>query len=524
MNLFKSWVPNWMAKTILFTLLVPNMVMFFLPVANVEVAAGYYGIEPGDLQFTISLYYAGFASFYCLERRFYSFFTSKQYYILFQLFQLLCCYLLFSSKILLVVFIVRFVQGMLFASAVSLYMSMVARYLKSFRAREMSYSLFFGMLLSVSSLNNLITADLIDHYNFDMVYKATLLMFAGSVLVVLVCVSPATDFPRRTLIQLDFSSFILLAIVLTGLGYLSVFGQQYYWLQNSGILLLVPLILLALGLFVSRQLTLKRPYINLSIFRYKELYWGALLLFLMYIERFSFAFIGSFYKDVIHMDPRHISYMYVYNLLGIISGVSFAAWHQITKQNIIWLWICGFTSLLVYHYSMTLLLDNAGNESYFIVPLFAHGLGIGLIMVPTILFAIGLVPVYLAPSVAAAFLIVRFLGYSASVVLEKYFTLYNYTLHYARFLEYIGRDNSFYLDKINQISLYLKEQGLEDKSLGMAAHKVFKNQLDNQILLRSIMDYYTLMIYLSIVVLLLLVGYYIKKKKVYVHFRPLLPI
>jgi len=136
MGLFKKWVPAWLAKIILFALLLPNMIMFFLPLANEDVAAGYYGIEPNDIQFTISLYYAGFASFYCLERRFYSYFTSKQYFIQFQLFQLLCCYLLFSSQILLVIFVVRFVQGMLFASAVNLYLSMATGFMKSFLAKE----------------------------------------------------------------------------------------------------------------------------------------------------------------------------------------------------------------------------------------------------------------------------------------------------------------------------------------------------------------------------------------------------
>jgi len=155
MTLFKAWVPQWLAKLLLFALLLPNMIMFFLPLANEEVAAGYYGVEPNDVQFTVMLYYVGFASFYCLERRFYSYFTSKHYFVLFQLFQLLCCYLLFSAKLLLVVFVVRFVQGMLFASAVNLYLSMAGRYMKTFRAREVTYSLFFGMLLSASSFNNL---------------------------------------------------------------------------------------------------------------------------------------------------------------------------------------------------------------------------------------------------------------------------------------------------------------------------------------------------------------------------------
>lgn len=524
MTLFKEWVPNWLAKMILFTLLLPNMIMFFLPMANEDVAAGYYGIEPNDIQFTISLYYAGFASFYCLERRFYNYFTSKQYFIQFQLFQLLCCYLLFSSQILLVVFIVRFVQGMLFASAVNLYMSMAIRFMKSYRAKEVTYSLFFGMLLCTTSFNNLITADLIDQYNFDIVYKLSMVMFAVSVIIVLVCISSAKVFHRHTLIQLDMSSFILLAVILIGLGYLSVYGQQYYWFESLKIIQVSVMVGLATLLFAVRQLTLKRPYIDFSIFKQKQYLWGAMLLFFMYIERFSFTYVGSFYKSVLHMDPRHISYMFVFNLIGIIAGVALAAWHQIKQSNVIWLWMCGFVSLMIYHICMTQMLDNAGNESYYSIPLFAHGLGVGLIMVPTILFIISIVPYYLAPSAAAFGLIVRFLGYTTSTFLTKYFSVYHYNLHYNRFLDYINYNNQYYLDKINQIKAYLGNNGLEEKTVPLVTQKVFKTQLDNQILLRSIMDYYSLMIWFSMAILFLLVCYYIREKKVYVHFRPLLPI
>ncbi len=44
--IFKSWVPGWLIKTVLFLVLLPSLVLFFLPLANVNAAAGYYGCEP----------------------------------------------------------------------------------------------------------------------------------------------------------------------------------------------------------------------------------------------------------------------------------------------------------------------------------------------------------------------------------------------------------------------------------------------------------------------------------------------
>lgn len=116
------------------------------------------------------------------------------------------------------------------------------------------------------------------------------------------------------------------------------------------------------------------------------------------------------------------------------------------------------------------------------------------------------------------------MGYTVSTFLTKFFAVYNYNLHYNQFLDYINNNNQFYLDKTNQIGNYLKNNGLPPKIIPLGTQKVFKTQLDNQILLRSIMDYYSLMIWFSLVILFLLLCYYIKEKKVYVHFRPLLPI
>ena len=43
--IFKSWVPEWLIKITLFIVLLPSLVLFFLPLANVNAAAGFiYGL------------------------------------------------------------------------------------------------------------------------------------------------------------------------------------------------------------------------------------------------------------------------------------------------------------------------------------------------------------------------------------------------------------------------------------------------------------------------------------------------
>ena len=524
MNLFKDWVSNMGAKTILFCLLVPNMILFFLPVANEEMAASYYGIETNDIQYMVSLYYVGFASFYSLERRFYSYFTSKQYFMIFQILQLICCYILFASDQVFILYGVRFFQGMLFASSVNLYMSLVFKTMKSFRAKEMTFSMFFGMLLCTGSFNNLITADVLDNFSFGFIYQCSIVMYGLAILLVLITMRRNVFVKGIPLIRLDFGSFILLATALMSAGYLSVYGQQYYWFQNKLIALVFGIFMIASVLFVIRQLNLKRPYISMKIFRVKQYWWGIVLLYLMYIERFSFAYSGSFYKSILKMDPRHVSYMFAFNIAGIVLGVACAAWWLIKKKPVIFLWIAGFMSLFVYHFMMRFLMYGSGNEYYYFFPMMMHGLGVGLIMVPTILHCVGVVPYYIAPSAAAFCLIVRFAGYTTSNLLTKYFTLYNYNVHYSKFLEDVTQENSMYNQRLIQVQGYLKDRGLESSSMGSVSQKMMRSMLDKEILMRSIMDYYTMMMYMSIIILFAIFFYWLGHKNYKIIFRPLSPV
>lgn len=522
--IFKANIPKWLAKILLLILLVPNMVMFFLPVANVEVSAGYFGIEPNEVSFTITLYYVGFVAFYSLERRFYSYFTYKRYFILFQLIQLICCFILFSSTNLYIIYAIRFFQGMLFASAVNLYLSMMALKIKTFRAKEVSYSLFFGMLLCTSSFNNLITADLIDQFNFNFLFQCVVLLYAINLLIVLCTMKLNVELRTVPLIQLDFPSFILLSITLIGLGYCSVFGQQFYWLQSRKLVLIVIISLAALIIFVIRQLSLKRPYIQLQILSFPKYIIGISLLFLMYICRFSFSYSGQFFSTVLGMDPRHVSYMYLINIVGIVVGVCFSCIHLIKKRPIFVVWIVGFACLFCYHFLMNQRMFYYGNETSYFLPMLLHGIGIGLIMVPTILYCISSVSYYMAPSAAAFCLFIRYLGYSVSGILVNYFSLYNTSIHKDRFLDYFQKANPMYVERFLTLKAKLLKNGYNQSTVDTVTQSVLNKELNKYILLRSVMDYYTLMMYVSLGVLAFLIIFWLFQKKIKISIRPILPI
>lgn len=501
--IFREWIPEWLIKLILFSCLMPSMVLFFLPGANVQVTAGYYGAEPSDVQFLIILFYAGFVGFYILERRFFIFFPIKRYYIIFNLVQIFNCYLMYRITDITWVYGLRFIQGMLFASAVNLSISMIFSRLHSERAKEVSYSIFFGMLLCSSPFNSFVTAEFIDSFNFDELYLYAALAFLPGMLLVLISMKSTRHIKPYPLFSLDWASFILFSGPIIAFGYMMVYGQEVYWFWDCHMQIALFLGIVLLLCFVIRQLTLKRVYMDISIFMNRRFLLGLLILYMMYIERFSLSISNQYFLQVLKVDPIHLSYMQWFNILGIIMGVLFALYWIVAHKSVKWIWILGYCLLLAFHQIMFFSFESEGNDYNFWIPLCIHGIGVGLIMVPTILFTIASVKPHLAVSAAAICLSVRYLGYTSSIGLQNFFKLFESNQHQQIFQDYLQRCNVILQTYFDKETTKLMKNGLQFHEQATAV-KLIAQRVNNQSFVRFAMDYYELMSMISICILMLI--------------------
>lgn len=503
MGIFKDWVPEWLIKIILFSGLMPSMVLFFLPGSNINATAGFYGCQPSDVQLLIVLFYAGFVGFYILERRFFEFFSVKHYYIIFNIFQIVNCFLMYSIKDVEWLFGLRFLQGMLFASAVNLSISMIFSRLKTERAKEGSYAIFFGMLLCSSPFNTFVTAEFIDSFNFDELYFYAAISFVPGLLMVMIAMRSVRQQKAYPLFSLDWASFILYSVIIVCIGYMMVYGQELYWFSDDRILFSCLFLSLALIVFVVRQFGLKRVYIHLEIFKSRSFLLGLTVLYMMYIERFSLTIVNQYFVQVLNLDPIHLSYIQWFNILGIIIGVAISLYWILAKHAVKWIWCFGFCSLLVFHQFMFFSFDNDGNDYYFYIPLIIHGLGVGLIMVPTILFVISSVKPKFGLSAAAVCLAIRYLGYTSSIALQNFFKLFETSRHQIAFADVLGKNNPVLKEYIHKQALAVTENGLQHKDY-TAALKLIAQRVRNESFVRYAMDYYELMSIISICLLLLI--------------------
>lgn len=502
-GIFKEWVPEWLIKIILFSGLMPSMVLFFLPGANINVTAGFYGCQPSDVQLLIVLFYAGFVGFYILERRFFEFFPTKQYYVIFNILQIVNCILMYSIKNIEWVYGLRFIQGMLFASAVNLSISMIFSRLKSERAKEMSYAIFFGMLLCSSPFNTFVTAQFIDSFNFDEIYFYAAISFVPGLIMVLFSMYSIRQKKAYPLFSLDWASFFLYSLLIMSFGYMMVYGQELYWFFDNGMFIVLLSAIVILLVFIIRQYALKRDYIHLQVFKSRNFLLGLMVLYMMYIERFSLAITNQYFIQVLHLDPIHLSYIQWFNIAGIVLGVFISTYWILAKKSVKWLWSFGYCSLLFFHQFMFFSFESDGNDYYFFIPLIVHGLGVGLIMVPTILFVISSVKAKYGISAAAICLAIRYLGYTSSIGLQNFFKLFDSSEHQSAFGDYLSKTNPILQEYIHKHTTDVISNGGIYKE-NVIALKLIAQRVRNESFIRYAMDYYELMSIISICLLLLI--------------------
>ncbi|RRJ90996.1 beta-carotene 15,15'-monooxygenase [Paenimyroides tangerinum] len=523
-DLFKSWVPEWLVKIILFTILMPSMVLFFLPQANLNASAGHYGCEPKDMQFAVTLFYAGFVGFYSLERRFFSFLATKEYFIIFNILQIISCVILYNSMELYVIFPLRFLQGMLFASSVNLSLSTIFTRIESEKAREISFSVFFGMLICTTPFNNIVTADLIDQFDYNFLYKIAVFSFMPGLMMILLSMNYVRLQVKFPLYDLDWESFVLYSTILILFGYLMAYGQQYYWFEDTDLRIVGIGLLIFIFFFAYRQFNLKRPYINLQIFKFRNFKIGCLVLFIMYICRFASGITNNYFGQILKFDPRHISYINIFNLAGLIFGVVISCAFLLQKRNIRFIWGTGFLLLLIFHVAMYFLFNVSANESYYFLPLLCQGIGVGMIMVPTIIYIISSVDIKLGPSAAAIALCVRYLGFTVSMGLINYFSLFRKSQHYNRFQDNITYANTVYHDEINRYMNKLSTNGMLPSLTEKAGQKLVIADVNQQASLRYAMDYYEMMSWIILgMIVLVICTPYINKTLVYLKSKTLVP-
>jgi len=502
---FKPWVPEWLIRLALFLVVLPGLILFVLSISNTNAAAGYYGVSPNDVQYSFIIFYSAMASFVVLESRFFKNIASKEYLMISVTLLMTTCFLCYLIRDFKIVLVFRYMQGLLTCCTLSITATLMFSRLHSERAREIAFSVIYGILLSAIPFSTFATSALIDNFNFNVIYKVAIYSYLPGAALMFVIMNNVRLNRKFPLYQLDWPSFLIYTTGFCLVGYIAVYAQEYDWFDDKNIRIAAILIIILILLFIIRQKGLKRPYIYLSVFRERNFIIGALLLYVFYICRGSFGITTGIMGAVWGLDPIHIGYLMIYNVGAIILAAIVSCKLILIKRPIRHIFIYGFSILLLFHVVMCFMFTTQVDAEELIIPVILQGFGAGMLMAPIILFVVSSSPAKFGNTGGAVGIFIRFSGFCSSIALINYFQLYRQTDHFNRFQDQLSGLTLATSDRLNAIRNGMIAKGVAPDQATKMANSLVNKGLMAQSQLRFALDYYQIISWVILGVLLMII-------------------
>jgi DHA2 family multidrug resistance protein len=501
---FKSWAPEWLIRFGILLLLLSSVLLFALSTADGNAAAGYYGMEPADVQFSLLLFYAAIASFAGVERRFFERIVTKEYLLICIVLEIAIAYACYHTREIWLVFVLRFLQGIVNCGITSICLNLLFGRLKSEHSREQGYTIFYGMILCVSPVTALFAAPLVEDFEYNVLYKAIIFCFLPSAALLYVLLNRVHVLRKKPLYQLDWASFFLFVVMLILIAYVLIYGQQKDWLEDRGIVYSIIAIAGLFVLSVLRQLSLKRPTVDLSVFKYRNFSIGIVFLVILYLVRGAFSLTSSYFITVLGMDSLHANELMIYNILGIVTGSAIAIRFLMKQKMLRLLWIGGFSLLLVFFLLMSFLFSTEADADTFIIPLFLQGMGAGMVMSPIVMFIVSSVPSALGQSAASVGIFVRFSTFSLSLALINYFQLYIKGMYNTNIERNLSLIDFGLPQRLKMYQSALTGRGMQADVAAKVSSALLNKAIQKQAFLRFCINYYEMIALLCFCTLVLI--------------------
>jgi len=503
-DIFKNWVPVWLAIAIGVFCMLHCMVLLGVYTSNATYAASFLDIEPEDLQYAMSITYGTFLCTIMIEGRLFKYFPTKKY--------LIAVYLISATCIIISAFVndyhvfmsLRIIEGFLMALPWLPLRHMIISKLNSKNATIIGLTLNYGALLAATPFIMSLTVWMLDNYNWKYMTLISALFQVFCALLVTLTFNNNRFYKKIPLYQIDWTSYALtLVAVLLG-SYVLIYGEKLYWFQSKKIILYTAIAFVTFGLFVYRQNFLKRPAINLNIFKYRNLLLGVLLFILFYIARATLNICHATMLNIWNWEPMRVANIQYINLGGNVIGLAIAGYLLSKSFDVIKIFSIGFFLLAVYHFTFTFLFVPDVRILDVAIPYTIQGIAVGLLFVPLVLFTVSSVPPIYASFSGLMGVFGRYAGSTIGFCIMQNTTANFVNQHYDKLSQYIIGESSEYQYRMATVtSSYLLKGFTPDESQKLAV-KTLVSQVKQQSILLSQMEIYTYVGYTMFAISLLL--------------------
>ncbi|PSL29131.1 MFS transporter [Chitinophaga ginsengisoli] len=504
---FKPWVSEWMARSVIFAILMTCLFSFAFYSSPVA-AMGFYGIQPADVQYAMVVVYGSTVAFLALDFRIVKYFAPRKYLIMALAVNATCSIICFHVKSWSLFVICQFVQGIICALMSGIVLQLTFPRLESTRARVIAYSLLYGSIQISVQFYSIYASVVLYFYDFNWLFYGLNIMLIILTFIVLLTMNGKARFTKKIpLYQVDWLGYLFYVSFILMVGYMLIYGRQLGWFDSPLIVRLCFISLIIFTLFVIRELKLKRPLINLQIFKVRNFVIGLLLLFTFYIFKGSTGLAYGYLEVILGNDPISTIPIWIAVIAGTVLSMFVTSRFVLMGYNLIRIIIAGFGLMALYYAYMILFVSVQGETVDFILPMFIYGAATGVLFVPIVLFTTSAAPPKIAVNASLIGILARFTGFTASLVLNTELQLIFKSAVREKMRETLVDINPQLPVVLMDIQNKYINAGNDIYTARGVSGAYFNRLVGQQILARTTRDYYDLMFVgvVCVIVVLLLV-------------------
>jgi DHA2 family multidrug resistance protein len=335
-RVFYDWVPKSLDLYLLLTLSIMLSFNGGIPSTISSYVIGSQSAIPADLSMASFAYFSGMACVLPLTLRLTQYQNRKT--ILCLIFPLLI-FLNFMFTVTdqpLVMVMVSFIIGFVKMIATLIVVLSLIPILMPKGERYQLYCLYYPLSLIFGPLSGFLAAYIADHWSWTFsVHAQNLFLFTGLMMMIFL-VHPYRANRKIPLYQYDWIGTILCAASMLLTSYVMAYGLTNDWFASVQIKLATTGAIISMVLFIRHSLTIKRPLMNFSFFKFWKPMLGVALLLVFCLFFNASSLIGPFLNIILHSNPVESAKINTYVIPGYFAGtlLCFLYYRKFTKFNV----------------------------------------------------------------------------------------------------------------------------------------------------------------------------------------------
>lgn len=353
----------------------------------------FYGAQPEDIAFAFQITYAGIIGTLPLHFRMIRFFNTRRYLLTALLAGILLNIGCLLTHDLVLFSVLRFLIGVVTCMVAGSMLIVIFSTLPEQKRMLVGISVFFTLVLSCGMLVGIGASWVVLRMDWTAVYYGLIGLQVMAALLCIVLFKSTPAHKPYPLYQVDWAGCILFMSGAAAAAFVMIYGPKRYWMADPAIRNAAVCCAVMIALFLLRQATVKRPLIDLRVFKYSKFIFAISLMILFFGIKDSINLIYGYSVSVLGWSAADVVRSGMYNIAGVVAATLIAVKVILAKkENLPKLLIAGFSVLFFYHMWVYLHLTADLSLADLSIPIFFQGFACGLLFVPITLFCMAAVP------------------------------------------------------------------------------------------------------------------------------------